>query len=32
MNQKKAKQRQVYDYLYYLIRAAVRLSFYLYRV
>lgn len=26
MNQKKAKQRQVYDYLYYLIRAAVLLS------
>lgn len=26
MNQKKAKQRKVYDYLYYLIRAAVLLS------
>lgn len=34
MNQKKAKQRQIYDYLYYLIRAAVLLSvvFLLYRV
>lgn len=26
MNQKKAKQRQAYDYLYYVIRAAVLLS------